>query len=83
MTVTKKPMKKILLRVHESMNDDIDIICGELHCGKSQFIRQAILRNIDIYRNVEMPLLRRHYAESQTRLIRIFHSLGPKEENNR
>lgn len=83
MTDTKKPMKKILLRVYQSMNDEIEAICAELHCGKSQFIRQAILRNMDICRNVEMPLLRHHYAESVTRLMRIIHGLEPNEENNR
>ena len=80
MIYTKKPMKKILLRVHESLNDEIDAICEELHCGKSQFIRQAILRHLDICRNVEMPLLRKHYADTGARLLRIFHTLGPNGE---
>lgn len=75
MTYTRKPMKQILLRVPESLNEDIDAICDELHCGKSQFIRQAILRNLDICRNIEMPLLRKHYAESATRTMRIFHTI--------
>ena len=80
MILTKKPMKKMLLRMPETMNAEIDAICEELHCGKSQFVRQSILRNLDICRNVEMPLLRRHYAESGARLMRIFHTLGPNGE---
>ena len=81
MIYTKKPMKQILLRVPETMNDELNAICEELHCGKVQFIRQAILRHLDICRNVEMPLLRQHYAETGARLLKVFSHLGPNERN--
>jgi metal-responsive CopG/Arc/MetJ family transcriptional regulator len=69
-----KAMKKFLLRLPESMSNEIDQIAEELYCTKSQFIRQSITRNLDICRNVEMPLLRRHYQETSAKLLRPFSS---------
>lgn len=67
-----KAMKTFLLRLPESMSDEVAEICDELHTTKNQFIRQSILRNLDITKNIEMPLLRRHFQESDARLLRIF-----------
>ena len=58
-----QPMKPFLLRVPESMMDEIDLIAGETFCTKSAFIRAAILRNIDICRNVEQPAIREFYRK--------------------
>jgi metal-responsive CopG/Arc/MetJ family transcriptional regulator len=69
-----KAMKKFLLRLPESMSNEIDQIVEELYCTKSQFIRQSITRNLDICRNVEMPLLRRRYQETSAKLLRPFSS---------
>ena len=65
------PMKPFLLRVPESMMDEIDLIAGETYTTKSQFIRQSILRNLEISK-MEMALLRNHYKESDLRLLRVF-----------
>ena len=66
-----QPMKTFLLRLPESMMDEIALIAGETYCTKSQFIRQSILRNLEISR-MEMQLLRNHYRESDLRLLRVF-----------
>ena len=63
--------KPFLLRLPDSLNDEIDTVIEESQVSKSAFIRQSILRNFDITRNVEMPLLRRHYQESIDRLSRF------------
>ena len=63
--------KPFLLRLPESLSDEIDSVIEESQVSKSAFIRQSILRNLDITRNVEMPLLRRHYQESIDRLSRF------------
>ena len=62
-------MKTFLLHLPESMMDEIDTITEELNWSKSQFIRQAILRNLDITRNVEMPLIREHYRRVHASLL--------------
>jgi len=56
-------MKMFLLRMPESMSDEVAAICEELHCGKSQFVRQAIMRNLDIIRQVERPAIREFYRK--------------------
>ena len=69
-------MKTFLLRMPESMSDEVAAICEELHCGKSQFLRQSIMRNLDICRNVEMPLLRNHHREATVRQLRVLESVS-------
>lgn len=54
-------MKPFLLRIPISMSDAIDQIVDETYCTKSQFIRQSILRNIDIIRQVERPAIMEQY----------------------
>lgn len=56
-------MKTFLLRMPESMSDEVAAICEELHCQKSQFVRQAIMRNLDIIRQVEQPAIREFYRK--------------------
>ena len=58
-----KAMKTFLLRLPESMSDEIAKIAEETYCTKSQFIRQSILRNLDICRTVELPAIRAHYKQ--------------------
>ena len=58
-----KAMKTFLLRLPESMMNEIDQICDETHCTKSHFIRQSIARNLDICRNVEKPAIREFYRK--------------------
>ena len=58
-----KAMTTFLLRLPESMMDEIDQIGDETYCTKSHFIRQSIARNLDICRNVEMPAIRAHYKQ--------------------
>jgi 3-methyladenine DNA glycosylase AlkC len=66
-----KAMKSFLLRMPEPMSDEVAAICEELHCGKSQFVRQSITRNLDVCRNVEMQLLRNHHREATVRQLRV------------
>jgi predicted transcriptional regulator len=56
-------MKTFLLRLPESMSDEITQIADETYCTKSQFIRQSIARNLDICRNVEGPAIRAFYKQ--------------------
>ena len=56
-------MKTFLLRLPESMMDEIDLIADETYCTKSAFVRQSISRNLDICRNVELPAIRDHYRK--------------------
>ena len=66
-----KATKTFLLHLPECLLDEIEDIVEELQCSKSQFIRTSIIRNIDITRNVEMPMLRERYRQSYTNLNQI------------
>ena len=66
-----KSTKTFLLHLSESLLDEIEDIVEELQCSKSQFIRTSIIRNIDITRNVEIPMLRGHYRQSYEKLDHI------------
>ena len=67
-------MKQFLLRIPISMNEEIDAIVSETYCTKSQFIRQSIARNLDIFRNVEAPLLRQYHREVTTKQLKVLTS---------
>jgi|CXWL01.1.fsa_nt_gi predicted transcriptional regulator len=69
-------MKCFLLRLPEAMSDEIDQIAEELYCTKSAFVRQSISRNLDVCRNVEMPLLRNHHQEATVRQLRVLESVS-------
>lgn len=71
-------MKTLLLRLPESMSDDVTSICDELHTTKSQFIRQSITRNLDVCRNVEVPLLRRYHTENTLKVLSVVESVSKK-----
>jgi hypothetical protein len=71
-----KAMKSFLLRLPESMSDAVAAICEELHCGKSQFVRQSITRNLDVCQNVEMPLLRNHHQEAIAKQLKVLTSIS-------
>ena len=58
-----KAMKTFLLRLPESMLNEIDLIAEDTYCTKSHFIRQSIARNLDICRNVEGPAIREFYRK--------------------
>ena len=66
-----KATKTFLLHLSEGLMDEIEDIVEELQCSKSQFIRTSIIRNIDITRNVEVPMLRERYRQSYTNLNQI------------
>ena len=74
-------MKSFLLRIPESMSNEVAAICEELHCGKSQFVRQSIMRNLDVCRNVEMPLLRNHHREATVRQLRVLEAVSNERKN--
>lgn len=69
-------MKTFLLRLPEAMNEELDAIASDLYCTKSQFVRQSITRNLDVCRNVEMPLLRNHHQEATVRQLRVIESVS-------
>jgi metal-responsive CopG/Arc/MetJ family transcriptional regulator len=71
-------MKTFLLRIPISMNEELDQIIGEIYGTKSQFIRQSITRNLDVVRNVEMPLLRGYHQETTLRLLKVVDSVSKK-----
>lgn len=64
-------MIAIMLRLPESLLAAIDHISEETYQSRSSFIRQSIVRNLDLVRNVEMPLIREHYRQSHEHLKRI------------
>ena len=66
-----KATKQFLLHISEGLLSEIEDIVEELQCSKSQFIRTSIIRNIDITRNVEIPMLRGHYRQSYEKLDHI------------
>ena len=56
-------MPAILLRLPTRLLEETDNLCEEIYCSRSQFIRQSILRNIEIIRHVEQPAIREHYRK--------------------
>lgn len=71
-----KPMTTFLLRIPISMNEELDAIVSDLWCTKSHFIRQSISRNLDVVRNIEMPLLRRHHQEIIAKQVKVLTSIS-------
>jgi hypothetical protein len=55
------------------MRNDIDLIAEKTYTTKSNFIRQSILRNLEITK-MEMALLKSHYKENDLRLLRVIES---------
>ena len=56
-------MPAILLRLPTKLLEETDRLCEEIYSSRSQFIRQSILRNLDVCRNVELPAIREHYRK--------------------
>lgn len=54
-------MTSILLRIPESLLAQLDQIADEIYTNRSSFIRQSIVRNLYITRDVELPAIRDHY----------------------
>jgi metal-responsive CopG/Arc/MetJ family transcriptional regulator len=71
-----KAMKSFLIRLPESLMDEVAKITEETYCSKSQWIRQSIARNLDVVRNVEMPLLRRHHQETTASQLKVLTSIS-------
>ncbi|OQW31454.1 MAG: hypothetical protein A4E20_03990 [Nitrospira sp. SG-bin2] len=71
-----KPMKTFLLRLPESLMDEVAEVSESQCCTKSAFVRQSLQRNIALTRDVEMPLLRRHHQELTLRQLRIAESIS-------
>jgi metal-responsive CopG/Arc/MetJ family transcriptional regulator len=61
-------MIAILIRLPESLLTDIDKLVNETYTNRSVFIRQSILRNLDIIQNVERPAIREHYKQRLPKL---------------
>lgn len=56
-------MIAILIRIPEALLLDIDKLVTETRTNRSVFVRQSVVRNIDIIRNVEIPAIREHYRK--------------------
>ena len=56
-------MPSILLRLPNRLLEETDRLCDEIYSSRSQFIRQSILRNIDIIRLCEKPAIREFYRK--------------------
>ncbi len=70
-----KAMKSFLLRLPEPMSDAVAAICEELHCGKSQFVRTSIVRNLELSR-LEMQLLSNHHREAVAKQLKVLTSIS-------
>ena len=68
-----KAMKQFLLRLPESMRNEIELIAEKTYITRSQFIRQSISRNLEITK-MKMALLKNHYKENDLRLLRVIES---------
>lgn len=58
-----KAMKTFLLRLPESMMDEVAQVASETYCTKTHLIRQSVARNLDIIRNIEGPAIREFYRK--------------------
>jgi metal-responsive CopG/Arc/MetJ family transcriptional regulator len=56
-------MPSILLRLPTRLLEETDNLCDEIYSSRSQFIRQSILRNIDIIRHIEQPAIREQFRK--------------------
>jgi hypothetical protein len=56
-------MTTFLLRIPQTMMDQVNELCHEYHVSKSAFLRQSVLRNIDVHRTVEGPAVREHFRK--------------------
>lgn len=56
-------MPSILLRLPTRLLEETDKLCDEIYSSRSQFIRQSILRNIDIIRLCEKPAIMEFYRK--------------------
>lgn len=72
-------MTAILLRLPSRLLEETDKLCEEIYLSRSQFIRQSILRNIEIIRQVELPAIREFYRKRIPNLN--LHSSPTKEPN--
>lgn len=71
-----KAMKTFLLRLPESLMDEVAEVSEMCHTTKSAFIRQSLQKNISLTRDVEMPLLRQYHTETTLRLLRVAESVS-------
>lgn len=56
-------MTTFLLRLPQSLMDEVTQLCHECHGSKSAFIRQSILMNIDLTKNVHLPAAREYFRQ--------------------
>lgn len=58
-----QPMTTFLLRIPQTVMDQVNDLCHQYHVSKSAFLRQSVLRNIDVHKNVEGPAVREHFRK--------------------
>ena len=58
-----QPMTSFCLRLPQSLMDEVAELSQECHVSKSAFLRQSVLRNIDIIRQVERPAIHAFYKQ--------------------
>ena len=73
-----KPMTTFLLRLPESLMEEVAEVSESQFCTKSAFIRQSLQMNISLTRDVTMPLLRRHHQETTLRMLKVAESISKK-----
>ena len=56
-------MPAILLRLPTKLLEETDNLCEEIYSSRSQFIRQSIIRNLEIIRLIEQPAILEHFRK--------------------
>lgn len=74
-----KRMKTFLLRLPESLMEEVAEICEECYCTKSHFVRTSILRNLELSR-LEMQLLRNHHREVTAKQLKVLTSISKERK---
>ena len=62
----KRNDKPILLNLPERVLEEIDMAVREQGVSRSQFLRQAVERNLRHYQSVERAIFRRIYQQGMT-----------------
>jgi metal-responsive CopG/Arc/MetJ family transcriptional regulator len=56
-------MIAVLVRLPTRLLEQTDLLCEEIYSSRSQFIRQSIIRNIEIIRQCERPAIMEFYRK--------------------
>lgn len=62
-------MPSILLRIPEALLAKLDQTAEETYTNRSALIRQSIVRNLFIIKQLEIPAIREHYQNQIPKLL--------------